>query len=53
MTPTKDSRVPADKVSEKLIKAHLYESVEEIKPLFHQCKRCGTWVCGEVCWNAE
>lgn len=33
--------------------AALKAAVEEIKPLFHQCKRCGTWVCGEICWNAE
>ncbi|CAN5717031.1 hypothetical protein BH11MYX1_BH11MYX1_23000 [soil metagenome] len=28
-------------------------AVEEIKPKFHQCTRCGIWVCPEVCWNAE
>ncbi len=26
-------------------------AVEEIKPKFHQCGRCGHWVCPEVCWN--
>jgi hypothetical protein len=26
-------------------------AVEEIKPKFHQCGRCGRWVCPEVCWN--
>jgi hypothetical protein len=31
----------------------LQEAVQEIKPLFTQCKRCGQWVCREVCWNAE
>ena len=31
----------------------LGEAVEEIKPLFLQCKRCGQWVCREICWNAE
>ena len=31
----------------------LAEAVSEIKPLFTQCKRCGQWVCREVCWNAE
>ena len=31
----------------------LQEAVEEIRPLFIQCKRCGQWVCREVCWNAE
>ena len=20
---------------------------------FHQCSRCGKWVCPEVCWNAQ
>lgn len=28
-------------------------AVEEIRPQFLQCKRCGTWVCREVCWNKE
>ena len=27
------------------------KAVEEIKPKFHQCHRCGRWVCPEVCWN--
>jgi len=31
----------------------LTEAVSEIKPLFNQCKHCGEWVCGQVCWNAE
>jgi hypothetical protein len=29
----------------------LRRAVEEIKPQFHQCQRCGQWVCGDVCWN--
>jgi hypothetical protein len=29
------------------------EAIEEIKPKFHQCTRCGHWVCPEVCWNAQ
>ena len=28
------------------------KAVDEIKPKFHQCTRCGIWVCPEVCWNA-
>jgi len=31
----------------------LQQAVAEIKPLFVQCKRCGQWVCREVCWNDE
>lgn len=27
------------------------EAIEEIRPKFHQCTRCGNWVCPEVCWN--
>jgi hypothetical protein len=27
-------------------------AVEEAKVNFHQCTRCGRWVCPEVCWNA-
>jgi hypothetical protein len=36
-------------------KAHdaaLEEAVAEGKQYFHQCTRCGKWVCPEVCWNA-
>lgn len=35
-------------------KAHddaLKAAVEEGKEHFHQCSRCGRWVCPEVCWN--
>jgi hypothetical protein len=28
-------------------------AVREGKEHFHQCSRCGKWVCPEVCWNAE
>jgi len=31
----------------------LQEAVEEIRPLFVQCRRCGQWVCRTVCWNQE
>jgi hypothetical protein len=37
-------------------KAHdsaLQTAVEEGKEHFHQCSRCGKWVCPEVCWNAS
>ena len=27
------------------------KAIDEIKPKFHQCTRCGHWVCPEVCWN--
>lgn len=36
-------------------KAHdeaLEKAVQEGKTHFHQCSRCGRWVCPEVCWNA-
>lgn len=29
----------------------LRNAVQEITPLFVQCRRCGNWVCREVCWN--
>lgn len=35
-------------------KAHddaLAKAVQEAKQHFHQCSRCGKWVCPEVCWN--
>ncbi|MES1211835.1 MAG: zinc ribbon domain-containing protein [Acidobacteriota bacterium] len=31
--------------------AALREAVEEIRPLFKQCTRCGNWICGPVCFN--
>jgi hypothetical protein len=31
--------------------AALREAVEEIRPQFKQCTRCGQWVCGPVCFN--
>lgn len=37
-------------------KAHdeaLQKAVDEGKAYFHQCSRCGRWVCPEVCWNAS
>ena len=27
-------------------------AIEEAKQHFHQCTRCGKWVCPDVCWNA-
>ncbi len=35
-------------------KAHddaVREAVEEIRPKFVQCRRCGQWVCRDVCFN--
>src|SRR5689334_13579040 len=29
----------------------IQQAVQEIKPLFLQCRRCGTWVCEKICWN--
>jgi hypothetical protein len=31
----------------------LNAAVEEIRPLFKQCSRCGQWVCEPVCWNKK
>jgi hypothetical protein len=31
----------------------LEHAVTEAKTHFHQCTRCGKWVCPEVCWNAK
>ena len=28
-------------------------AVDEGRRYFHQCTRCGKWVCPEVCWNEE
>ena len=32
--------------------AALSKAVEEVKPLFRQCRRCSKWVC-ESCWNEK
>lgn len=29
------------------------KAIEEVKPNFVQCRRCGKWVCKEVCWNTD
>jgi hypothetical protein len=31
----------------------LREAVEEARPHFHQCPRCGRWVCHHPCWNGQ
>jgi hypothetical protein len=31
--------------------AALRKAVDELRPRFHQCGRCGQWVCGDICWN--
>ena len=28
-------------------------AIVEIMPKFHQCTRCGNWVCPESCWNEK
>lgn len=28
-------------------------AVQEARPHFLQCRRCGQWVCKEVCWNSQ
>jgi hypothetical protein len=33
--------------------AALREAVEEIRPQFRQCTRCGQWVCEPVCFNRK
>jgi Double zinc ribbon len=31
----------------------LAKAVEEVRPHFDQCHRCGQWVCKDVCWNEQ
>jgi len=31
----------------------LGQAVEEMRPHFTQCHRCGEWVCKAICWNTE
>lgn len=33
--------------------AALKRAVEEIRPLFKQCRHCGQWRCSQVCWNEQ
>lgn len=40
-------------VGGKLHDAALARAVEEARPNFRQCGRCGHWVCHQVCWNAQ
>lgn len=39
-------------VGGRLHDAALARAVEEARPQFRQCARCGHWVCQQVCWNA-
>ena len=38
-------------VGGKLHDAALARAVEEARPNFRQCGRCGHWACHQVCWN--
>lgn len=40
-------------VGGRLHDAALARAVEEVRPNFRQCTRCGHWVCQQVCWNAQ
>jgi hypothetical protein len=40
-------------VGGKLHDSAFAHAVEEVRPNFRQCTRCGSWVCHEVCWNPE
>jgi len=40
-------------VGGRLHDAALARAVEEARPNFRQCTLCGTWVCHQVCWNAQ
>ena len=33
--------------------AALKSAVEEIRPLFRQCTRCGNWICEPICFNKK
>jgi hypothetical protein len=33
--------------------AALRAAVEEVKPLFRKCRRCGDWLCEQACWNRQ
>jgi hypothetical protein len=31
----------------------LEDAVDEMRPHFSQCHRCGQWVCLDICWNGD
>jgi hypothetical protein len=31
--------------------AALRAAVDEVRPLFRKCRRCGGWLCEQTCWN--
>jgi len=33
--------------------AALKAAVDEIRPLFKKCRRCGNWLCEKTCWNGK
>lgn len=33
--------------------AALKAAVDEVKPLFKKCRRCGNWLCERTCWNGK
>lgn len=33
--------------------AAIRAAVEEVKPLFRKCRRCGNWMCEQTCWNGR
>ena len=33
--------------------AAFQSAIDEAKPRFRQCTRCGCWVCPDVCWNTS
>ena len=43
----------ADMVRGPARDAAIRKAVEEMRPYFHQCHRCGDWVCRDVCWNGD
>jgi hypothetical protein len=48
-----DSQWMADGIRGKGRDKALAKAVEEMKPHFKQCHRCGQWTCEQICWNAK
>jgi hypothetical protein len=48
-----DSQWLTDNTRSKGRDKALAKAVDEMKPYFKQCHRCGQWVCDKICWNAE
>ena len=48
-----DAQWMRDGTSSSTKDKRLQEAVEDVRPFFTQCHRCGQWVCKDICWNND